>query len=501
MLGVAHERSGDLVSARANYRAYLAEYPDGPDAQRVSQRLAGLVTTIDTSRESFAASSNAGDGLWDVRGGVSQYYRDDRYRLAESDPARTTQSALLSHLDLNVRRNGDRFDFQSRVNAVYIYDLLDERQGTGEQALVSRAYLGIVDKQKDWSVRLGRQSLYRSGILGRFDGAHGSYRLKPKVVLNFTAGNPVDSPHSEYSSRRQFVGVSADLDQFIGNWDISVFSLVQSVDGIADREAIGGEAQFRTDRWNLVAALDMDLSYGVANSALFAANWRATDKLTFNGRVDLHAAPFLMTRNAIIGQSVLTVDELLDVYSESQIRRIARDRTAQATSASVGFSWPLFDRFQMNSDITYTEYDATVASAGIAQTPASDPQLYFSLNFIGSSLFKDGDTAIFEFRHDQTDTGETAGVILDFRIPMGQRLQINPRIAIASRRYWVDWSTELFVEPTLRFLMRIRGQHRLEAEIGGLWSTRGFRSLGGIPGIADEETSARFLNFGYWWEF
>lgn len=502
MLGVAHERSGNVADARNAWDAYLLARPNGPDAQRVQQRIAGLTDAADAVpvRMTNVGAGESGQ-RWDVRGGVSQYYRDDRYSAFTDDTTEVTQSALLSHVNLRVRREGERFDFISRVNGVYVYDLLDDNPDTEDQGLLSRAYVGIADKENDWGVRVGRQTLYRSGILGRFDGVTGNFRFKPNVVLNFTTGAPVDSPHSELSDRRQFLSVSADLEEFIGKWDISVFSLIQQVDGISDREAVGGEAQYRGDRWHVMTALDLDLGYGVANSALVAANWQATDKLTFNMRADLHAAPFLMTRNAIIGQSVKTVEDMLGIYSESQLRRIARDRTAQATSASVGLSWALFDRFQMNSDVTYTEFDATEASAGIDAFPASDPQLFFSLNFIGSSIFRDGDTSIFEFRHSQTRSSESAGIVLDFRLPMGPRVRINPRIAVTSRRYWQDWSTEWFVEPTLRFLMRVKQQHRFEAEIGGLWSNRDFRSIGGIPGLADQETSARFINLGYWWEF
>jgi hypothetical protein len=501
MLGVAYERNGEFAQARNAWNAYIAIRPEGPDSLRVRQRLAGLVTRVEAVPRGVPGATLEGDGRWNVRGGISQYYRDDRYTAYTDAPDEVTQSALLSHVDLSVRREGDRFDFISRVNGVYVYDLLDENNESDDQGLVSRAWFGIADKEKDWGVRIGRQTLYRSGVLGRFDGVTGNFRFKPDVVLNFTTGAPVDSPHSAYSDRRQFVGVSADLEEIVGKWDISVFSLMQQVDGIADREAVGGEAQYRGDRWHVLTALDLDLSYGVANSALVAANWQATDKLTFNTRVDLHAAPFLMTRNAIIGQPFNTVEDLLDIYSESQVRRIARDRTAQARSASLGFSWALFDRFQMNSDVTYTEFDATEASAGIEAFAASDPQLFFAMNFIGSSLFRDGDTAIFEFRHSQTRSGESAGIVLDFRLPVGSRVRINPRLAVTSRKYWVDFSTEWFVEPTLRVLMRIRQHHRFEAEFGGLWSNRGFRSIGGIPGLADQETTARFLNLGYWWEF
>ncbi|HMB73743.1 MAG TPA: hypothetical protein VKQ06_09245, partial [Gammaproteobacteria bacterium] len=127
--------------------------------------------------------------------------------------------------------------------------------------------------------------------------------------------------------------------------------------------------------------------------------------------------------------------------------------------------------------------------------------LFFSLNFVGSSLFGGGDTAIFGLRHSQTRTAETAGIVFDFRLPMGQRIRINPRLAVTSRKYWVDWSTELFVEPTLRLLMRFRQQHRFEVELGALWSSRALRSNAAGQSAPDQETSARFFNLGYLWEF
>lgn len=501
-LGLAHERLGQAAEARAAYGAYLSETPEGPDADRVRQRLAGLIAEVNVDAvAAVEASGEPSARAWDFSGGLSQYVRNDRYQLIAGQSEAISQSAVLSHIDFSVRRDGSRFDFQSRINALHVYDLLDEPRRTGDQGLISSAYVGIVDNERGWGARVGRQSMYKSGVLGRFDGAHVDYRWKPDVVFNVVAGFPVESPHYALSDRREFVGFSVDLDQIIGQWDLSVFSIMQQVDGVSDREAIGGEAHYRSDRWNVVTALDMDLSYGVVNSALVATNWRVTNKLTLNARADLQAAPFLTTYNSTIGQPVLTVEELSSTYTESQIRRLARDRTAQARTGSLGLSWPLFDRFQMNADVTYTEYDATLASGGVISEPASDPQLYFLLNFVGSSVFKDGDTAIFELRHNQTATAETLGLVFDFRLPFGTRLRINPRLVLSTRDYYVDRSNQLFAEYMLRFLLRMGGRHRLEAEVGGLWSDRTFPVALDGSSLPVEQSSARFLNLGYWWEF
>jgi len=49
-LGLARERKGQLAHAKALYKDYLTRYPEGQDADRVRQRLAGLLTARDTPK-------------------------------------------------------------------------------------------------------------------------------------------------------------------------------------------------------------------------------------------------------------------------------------------------------------------------------------------------------------------------------------------------------------------------------------------------------------------
>ncbi len=46
LLGVVRERNGRLAHARAEYEIYLEKYPDGEGADRVRQRLAGVLTAL-----------------------------------------------------------------------------------------------------------------------------------------------------------------------------------------------------------------------------------------------------------------------------------------------------------------------------------------------------------------------------------------------------------------------------------------------------------------------
>ena len=505
-LGIARERKGQVAQARHEYGEYLAEFPDGADAERVRQRLAGLVAAAAPARERVETVT-AAESTWEYDGGVAQYYRRDVYRPLDGLPDETLQSAFVSNVNLVVRRHGERFELGSRVDAQYRYNLIDEDDAhaswrdPADQLYLTNAYVNVADQQRDWSARVGRQSLRESGVLGRFDGARAAYQWRPQVGLNLTLGRPVDYPRHAVDGHRQFIAFSADLDELVKQWDVSFFGLVQEVDGLSDRQALGAEARYRGTEWSVVSSVDYDVSYGVLNSALVSANWRATDRLMLNGRLNVGTAPFLTTHNALIGQSAATIEDLLRTYSEGQIRRIARNRTAQAHDGALGLSWPVFDRYQLNVDLMFSEFDATVASAGVMALPASGAQTFVQATLVGSSVLKSGDTAIFSLRHGDGRTATTDTFVFDVRLPSAQRLRLNPRIALTSRVNVADGSEQWIAAPMLRLAMRWPSHHRVELELGGQWSDKELPAPDPMFGESTEKTSAYFVNAGYWWEF
>jgi hypothetical protein len=510
-LGIARERKGQVAQARHEYDAYLAEFPDGADAQRVRQRLAGLVATAGPAPAPAAAERvervAAAESPWDYAGGVAQYYRRDVYRPLDELPDETLQSALLSNMNLRVRRHGERFELATRVDAQYRYNLIGEDdpqaawRDPGDELYLTNAYVNVVDQQRDWSARLGRQSLHESGVLGRFDGARAEYQWTPRTALNLTLGRPVDYPRHAVDTHRQFVGFSADLAHLLKQWDMSFFGILQEVDGLSDRQAVGAEARYRGTQWSVVSSVDYDMSYGVLNSALVYANWRANDRLTLNGRLNFGAFPFLTTHNALIGQTATSIDELLGTYSERQIRRIARDRTAQGEDGALGLSWPVFDRYQLNVDLMFSEYDATIASANVMALPPSGAQTFVQATLVGSSVLKSGDTAIFSLRHGEQRTATTDTFVFDVRLPAAQKLRLNPRIALTARTNVADGSEQWIAAPMLRLAVRWPNHHRFELELGGQWSDKELPAPDPMFGEATEKTSAYFVNAGYWWEF
>lgn len=504
LLGVAYQKNGEQSLARAEYQAYLAEYPDDPQASRVRQRLAGLPDTAPVrERRSTEPSTEVAKAQWEFFGDVSQfYYRDVNQPRDDLDDV-VSQSAVLSQANMVVERRGTRFDLLGRVNAGYYYDLLDETEGVGDQGLVSYAFLDISDHKLALEARIGRQSSYTGGILGRFDGMHLAWGWRPNITFNVTTGFPVDTPRQEFETGRFFYGASVDFANVWEYWDFSLFTNLQEIDGISDREAVGGEAQFRSENWNLVGLVDFDLSYSVLNSGLLIGNWRANDRLTLNARFDTGASPFLTTRNALIGQPVTSIDALRETYTEGQMRRLARNRTAQSQLASIGFSAGLTERFNLNSDIGYHEIEATPSTGGIPGTPGNGGQIYYTANLVGSSLMKARDTMILGLRYSTDDLATTSTLILDMRYPVRDSWRINPRIAVSTRENELENADQWIIAPTLRLLYRWFRGSRLELEVGGEWSDRDLPqdplALPGDP--VTEESSAYFMTLGYYMDF
>jgi tetratricopeptide (TPR) repeat protein len=471
-LGLARERKGQTAHAVAEYRRYLMLYPEGEDAARVRQRLAGL-TTVNEIREAPLVTDTRQDdaGPWDTYGGVAQYYRRDVSQFDDQEKV-VNQSSVLTDFDVVTRRRGDRFDFSSRATIGNQYDLLGEDEGPGNSTRIYYMYADVVDNERDLSARVGRQSLHSSGVLGRFDGAQISWLLRPNTRLNFVSGFPVDSSKDSVNTDRFFYGVSTDLIDIFELLDLSLFYNTEDIDGIEDRQAVGGELRYFDDVRSLIMLADYDISYGEMNSFVTLGNWAFPNRMTLNAMIDFRKSPLLMTRNALIGQPVSTIEELLQIFGEDEIRQLAEDRTGDLQTYSLGLSVPLFDRFQINADTTLVNYEGTPASGGVPGIPDADSTTYYSLTVVGSSLLMEQDTSILGLGYVDGDGISTKTLSVDSRYPIARGLRFNPRFRFSHREIDRTNSTQWTASPSLRLLYRFARRYELEFEVGGDWSNQ-----------------------------
>lgn len=489
-LGLARERNGQTAHAVAEYRRFLDRYPDGEDARRVRQRLAGLATAGKEPKKSRRAQADTRPpSPWNFFGGVSQYYRRDVNQFDEQEQL-VSQSAVLTDTDFVARRRGERFNFESRMTLGNAYDLLSEDEGTGNSTRIYYLYMDLEDRDRDVSGRLGRQTLHTGGVLGRFDGAYLSYQWRPDLAINFTTGFPVDTTDDGLETARFFYGVSVDFAQWLELFDVNLYFNTQDVDGLQDRQAVGTDIRYFDGSKSLITTLDYDISYNELNSVVALGNWRFDNRVTLNAMIDMRNSPYLTTHNALIGQPVATIDDLLLTFSEDEIRDLALDRTSEVQTYAIGISTPLFERFQINADVTLSDFEGTPASGGVPELPALGQQYYYSLNILGTSLLREGDMSIIGLRYTDGDTSSTSTLTLDTRYPVTDRFRVNPRLQLIVREDSQFDTDQFIARPSLRLFYRMGRKYRLELDVGGELADREIRN-------DSSDSSSYFIYAGY----
>jgi tetratricopeptide (TPR) repeat protein len=493
-LGVARERNGQIAHATAEYKRYLATYPDSEGAERVRQRLSALVSAADSGQRSdpsvgtVANRTSADHSPWRFNTFLSQYYRRDVNQMNEEDEV-INQSSLFTDVNFDLRRRGERFDFSSRIAAGYQYDMLGEEFGPGNDTRISYAYLDLADPQTGLRGRLGRQSRNTGGVMGRFDGGNLAFQATGKVLLNAVVGKPVQSTSDGIDDDRNFYGVSANYVPTGESLDIGAFFIQQTIAGMTDRQAVGTEMRYFQNGKSLWGMLDYDISYQELGSAFLQGSWRLTSGTTLNALVDRRRSPFLSTGNALIGQQLSSFLELQALFTEEEIRQLSLDRTAISTTYTFGISQPLTPRLQLSLDASQSDIDATLESGGVPASPKSTYR-YLSANLLASSLLKEGDVSILGLRMADSSSARVYSINIDSRYPFGNGFRLNPRLRVDYREILTDMSTEWIYTPGLRMQYRLGRNSRVDLEGGKQIASRSAQ-------IADFDRDSYFINLGY----
>jgi tetratricopeptide (TPR) repeat protein len=507
LLGVARERKGQLALAKAEYERYLELNPDGENAARVQQRLDGLITADQALREKLRLSKqeqvSAAPGApaaaeTEIYGGFSQFYRRENQFL-EGQGTDPVQSGLQNDLDLNARRRGENVDLQGRFSGGYLYDFLDN--GPEPETRISTLFVDAQDKERNLQARLGRQSSTTGGVLGRFDGGLLGVRLSDWARLNFVGGCPVESSvNRAIHCEKAFYGANIDLGTFWDAVDFNVFAIEQDFDDILDRRSVGAEMRYFKPDYSVFTLVDYDISYDELNTFLLLANYVFQNQATVNLIVDHRTTPLLTTANSLQGQLVDSLDALREFYTEDQIRDLAEDRTAISDAVTLGGSYPLNERFLVNGDLTLTSISGTDGSIGlngapdVASTSRTGVEKIYSLQLIGSSLFKPGDTSIAGVRFSDLEESDTASFLLNTRYPVTDRLRVNPLLQF-DHTSSDDGSEDWVVEPQLLVNYRVMDRMQIEFETGAQWA------LLGDPVSDSVEFLDYFASIGYRYDF
>jgi hypothetical protein len=273
----------------------------------------------------------------------------------------------------------------------------------------------------------------------------------------------------------------------------------QMVDDMIDRQAIGGEVRYFRPTFNVFSVLDYDTSYKELNIFLLNANWIKPNQGTLYTTIDIRKVPYLSTSNALQGQPFLTIEDMLQAFTEEEVRQLAQDRTAQSNTFTFGGSKQLngflegYGQYQVSGDFTLNSTSGMPASGGIPEIPASGNNYFLGGQIIGNSIIKNGDTSILSLRYGATSTARDISFTFDTRYPITPRLRFNPRFRYLHR-------TGVETDSTLNTL-------RLSAKADYQFKSVNFEGELGVDFTNDDisgelmRSRGVFAYAGYRWDF
>lgn len=380
-------------------------------------------------------------------GSFSQFSR--REMLRYNDGTTQTINVLINNLGAEGHYQDKDVAVRTNFDSTYNYTVYDDHTIDNEWRL-SSLHLAFNLKHSNTDLILGRQFANSGGVLGRFDGIWLGQRVSPRWRISIYAGYPVDLfgvlPIDE--TDRHFAGISFDMGRFANTWDFNLFAISQQINGIVDRQAIGGEIRFSNRKRSHLLLLDYDTSYNSVNTFVLSSNWVLPARFTFNLLLDSRTIPTLATSNALWGRPESGIDELLMIMTEDEIRQLARDRTTRGNTITVGLSRPIGNNYQLTTEFTRFDQTDMIASGGVAAIDYGGVQNIAKLTFIGSGMFKKGDLSIISLRHTSSDTISANSLDMNVRYPLTRAWRTGPTLYIerANNRASLDTLT---IKPSL----------------------------------------------------
>ncbi|TAJ81684.1 MAG: hypothetical protein EPO42_02035 [Gallionellaceae bacterium] len=497
-VGVARERNGQTAKAKVEYELYLKIYLTGQGVQWVRQRLAALV--VDTTAKKAAVAKKVEPRTF-VQGSVSPRYYYGQSTLETTFPFNgtsqtttstlTDQSSLISNVDATGRYVNEKYDNRMVFRDVVTQNFLNSGKNKNR---VNAAYLEIKDRAADYSARMGRQTAGGGGVMGRFDGISVGYGSLQDFRVNGVAGQLVD-----FTAAPQpvFYGVSVDKGP------ASVYLINQTIEGVLDRRAVGGEFRYFKGSDSAFALADYDLYFKVLNAAMVTGTLgiEATGT-TINVIADYRKSPSVSTRNALNGAVTTSVQDLLAQagMNGTQLRQLAALRTGSAAFAQAGITQKVHQNWQVAGDVKLSKVSGMAASGStllegvLSAYPSTGWEKTVTAQLIGSNLYSDGDISSFGGSYVRS------GYVKD-----GQSVFAYNRTSVTRELYFdSSWNfyrqndtyggTMLRNMPMLRASYQVKKELSLDADAGLEFTTS--------AGPYQSSTNKRlFGSVGFRWDF
>ncbi len=466
-LGVARELNGQIAQANKVYMDFLARYPDSAASARVRQRLATL-RAIDAKQPlALRQPDSRDDSGWTHFTSISQFYR--RQMLEISNDRSVPIDGIFSDMTLSAQKSGKYFEHDARISMSHLQDFTGTLGGRDFQ--ISRAYWGSY--LTDWStgLRVGRQTKYDAGVVGRFDGAVLSHDFNEQMELGVAAGYLVDSSFDMPDTDRPFFGAYGNYTSAKGNFGFGPFIVQQNFEGLTDRRAIGVQAQYIGTSTFLRTLVDYDIFHSALNNVLFAANLGMGKPTSFSLSVEQSRSPYLTTRNALIGQPFETLGDLEQELVDLSLRELANDRTSVNRSVQLGVNHKFNERWEASADVLGMDTSSTQSSMNVPGFE-SRQDVSYSAQIRALDLLGTGTYSGLLIRRLEGEDSSTTSFYLNNRLRLGSSFWFYPRVRIDLREFDMGGQQQTSIIPSFAMDYQFDRRFRFEFEVGYEHTTR-----------------------------
>jgi hypothetical protein len=522
LIGEAREANGEAFKARAEYELYLKQYPKGPGAARVRQRLAALKPEAAPAEK--PRQRDPGPTGWTYSGSVSAYYYTGKSQvetLVPPPPGELTfgretlsmvdQRSLITSVNLNARKRDADHDTRIVVRDTNNRNDLDPERSYNR---LYSAYVEHTDRPRGYYLRLGRQNPNGIGVLDRFDGAQGGYNLNPDWRVNSVLGQAVEFGSS---FDRKFVGASVDYMPQSGRPGGSLYVIEQRLDGFENRRALGTEVRYFDGKLSAFGNLDYDVLYRGVNIALLQGNYLDAAGNNYFFVIDHRRSPPYSLSTALVAAPGLGLKDMISAQGAEAVRDQAAALSAKSNLFSIGVTHPLGADWQVGADYRWSSISSTrEVSARIPLAvvgtclgtvdPADDTCVYttpaqpgsganhvVSLQAIGSNLLARGATGVANLSLilAQGYRGQAWG--LNYALPIRDVWRIDGNLRYY-RQSDDNGDRQYRVSPSVKLSYQWRSSLYLEAEVG--------EERSHVSGASrDDRVTRDYAYFGVRWDF
>ncbi|MFZ5863441.1 MAG: outer membrane protein assembly factor BamD [Nitrospirota bacterium] len=459
LMAKTYDMENRPVEAVAEYKRFVANYPDHPNAQDADDRIRHLEQ---------AARPKPSKPVR-VVGSLSTDYE---YAEDLSPEPLTTLNRVTTRLDAQIR-NLDEGRGKVVVSALRSFDLQDQGD---DRARLQKLYGDWRNPADRWSVRIGRQPSTPGALSTRYDGAELHYRVIPTVAFDVAAGFPVDFFRSgalSTDARFYEAGLTA---ADVGGATGRIYAIRQFAEDVLDREAVGGNFQGGWGRFGANGNADYDINFGEFNDRFLSIEYALRESLTVTLARDARNDPYLQMSTALLDDTataatppITTVSDLLALagQNEDTVRDMARNHTIDSTDSRVGLRWTIGPHWLSTADYSHTVSQIPQAGGGRTRQTFDRVSLYAAQS--NAWRFPDTTSALIIHQTGSELVIDTVSLVAGERLAPSLLLQLKARVeytgfkngsATDSIRYVPG--VALNMEPTRFLLLTAEGEYTHE---------------------------------------